>query len=131
MGRTTPLTLLYSSNIELANDQDIGAGTIDRYFSTFSVCLDLEDVSSPGDEIYTSCGDGTGGGASQSGEGGFNAASISDTDFMGLYNSTDSTCTDLPYLIIEKMIASSTEQADGSFDNIYTIKVKNIGGDRI
>lgn len=130
-GRTSPLALLFSSNIELADNQTIGAGVTHRYLVTFDVCLNLEDASSPGDEVYDPCGSSSVGGEPAAGEGAFNSTALQNTDFDGLFDSQDTVCVDLPYLTINKTISSVMEETDGSFTTIYNIVVENIGGDSI
>ena len=114
----------------LALNQPISAGKTDFYYLTFDVCMDLDPLSTDGgDNLYSSCGDGTGGGEPSAGEALFNTATLSDTPFGGTYDASDTSCVELPYLIISKNQSSIMEELDGSFTVVYVIDVENIGGD--
>ncbi len=109
----------------LASDQSIAAGTTDIYTLQVQLSMDLEDGTS-GDDTYMACG-GAGGGDPVSGQGLFNEALL-DVNDDGLADEQDTVCTDLPYLVMEKSLASMTQNTSGSYTVTYTIDVENIGG---
>ncbi|HMR90465.1 MAG TPA: hypothetical protein PKD51_20025, partial [Saprospiraceae bacterium] len=110
----------------LANDQGIVAGKLDSYTITSNVCIDLETLSSPGDEVYTSCETGTPGNPT-SGEGLYNEARL-DTNNDGTPDRSAEACDDVPYLTLDKQFVSVIQQPDGTYNVLYSIVVRNIGG---
>ncbi len=109
-----------SMEYNLASNQAIDAMTKHSYTISYEVCLDLSSASS-GDNVYNnSCDDNTGGGLA-------NQASL-DQNLDGIIDQTDNACVDVPYLTITKTLSSSTIQADGSYNLVYAIQVRNIGG---
>ncbi len=112
----------FSPSLEynLASNQAIDAMTKHTYTISYEVCLDLSP-DSLGDNVYNnSCDENTGGGLA-------NQASL-DQNLDGIIDQTDNACFDAPYLTITKTLSSSTIQEDGSYNLVYAIQVRNIGG---
>ncbi len=109
----------------LGNDvQLVGLGS-----HIYNVCvvvqIDLTDGMT-GDDTYTSCGSG-GGGGPLAGEGLFNEASL-DVDESGMVDSTDDACGELPFYTIEKTITSINQTSAYTWTVQYDIVVCNEGG---
>ena len=111
---------------QLANGEALASGTSHCYTLSFDICMDLEDAGSQGDERYDECGLG-GGDPGDPSEGLYNATWL-DLEGDGDKDEEDDACGDVPYIIVEKSTQSVTEQIDGSYDIVYTIKVTNLGG---
>ncbi len=122
------LDILQTSFV-LADDQSISAGKVDTFSIIASVCIDLEDDTSIGDEVYSnSCGDISGNVSDPtSGEGLYNIAEL-DINNDGTMDLTSEACDDVPYLLFNKELTSSTRLADGTYDLVYSIEVENVGG---
>ncbi|MEP7196464.1 MAG: SdrD B-like domain-containing protein [Saprospiraceae bacterium] len=109
----------------LANNQNIVAGATQKYTLTVGVKIDLED-GVVGDDKYTACQTGTPGFPKEN-EGLFNR-SLLDVNDDGKYDYRDSVCTDIPYIVHEKLIDNVVSTGINKYKIIYKIVVKNIGG---
>ncbi|MEP7196465.1 MAG: SdrD B-like domain-containing protein [Saprospiraceae bacterium] len=109
----------------LATDQSIGANSTHTYFITINVSLNLT-AGSGGDNVYKSCGSTIPGTPSQ-GEGLYNS-SVLDSDMDGIAEDTSYTCSDLPYVIHDKTIASIIPLGNNMYTVNYKIVVSNLGG---
>ncbi len=109
----------------LANDQAIGIGAIHTYTLTVKVTLDLRS-GTPGDNIYTACGNSIPGDPS-AGEGLYNQSRL-DSNNDGTPEEIKEACGDLPYIINTKTVNSVTPLGGNMFNVKYNIVVKNIGG---
>ncbi|NOT37245.1 MAG: DUF11 domain-containing protein [Saprospiraceae bacterium] len=111
--------------ITLINNSYLDPGLTDVFSITFQVEIDLSTTSS-GNNIYTSCGNGTTN-PPQSQQGLFNQ-SLLDVNVDGRTDYRDTACTDLPYIVHEKRIVSVTNSGQGNYTIVYGIKVDNLGG---
>ncbi|HMZ40454.1 MAG TPA: SdrD B-like domain-containing protein [Saprospiraceae bacterium] len=109
----------------LVNNQSIAAGASHNYTLTVRVKLDLEDGVS-GDDKYTSCGTFNPG-VPKENEGLFNR-SLLDVNDDGKFDYRDSVCTDIPYIVHEKLVDNVTQTGINKYKVTYKIIVKNIGG---
>ena len=109
----------------LANNQSIAAGASQNYTLTVRVKLDLED-GVVGDDQYTSCGT-LNPGIPNENEGLFNR-SLLDVNDDGKFDYRDSVCTDIPYIVHEKLIDNVVTTGINKYKITYKIIVKNIGG---
>jgi hypothetical protein len=121
-----PTTLAGSGPWDLADMQSIEPGECQLYVVSVMVEMDLQDNSSPGDGVYSACGD-NGGAGPVPGEGLYNEAQL-DTNGDGMPNQSDDDCGDLPSITHDKELTSITQTAARSWEVKYTITVDNNGG---
>jgi hypothetical protein len=109
----------------LANDQLIAANSSQMYTITINVTIDLT-AGSGGDDVYTACGS-TIPGTPSPGEGLYNASFL-DSDNDGISDDTFFVCSDLPYVVHNKTIASIIPLGSNMYIVNYKIVVNNLGG---
>ncbi|MBK9107113.1 MAG: DUF11 domain-containing protein [Saprospiraceae bacterium] len=109
----------------LANDQNINAGSTHTYTLTVKVTIDL-NVGSPGNNIYTVCGDDTPGNP-EPGEGLYNQSSM-DSNNDGTPEELDEVCADLPFVTTTKTLSSISNLGGHMYNLTYVIDVINKGG---
>ena len=128
-GLTGSLSTANGATNVLADDEVIAAATIDTFTVVFNVTLDLDPASTDGgDNTYSECGATNGAGSPLANEGLFNTSTL-DLDNDGTPEETSEVCGDLPYIVHEKTGPTiSTQNADLSYDVVYTIEVTNEGG---
>jgi len=110
----------------LANDQNINAGSTHTYVLTVKVTIDLR-ATSGGDNIYTACGQLATPGDPSPGEGLYNQSTM-DSNNDGIPEEYDETCSDLPYVVSSKTITSIIPLGGGMHTINYQLKVQNLGG---
>ena len=112
---------------QFADDINIAANG--RHIYTLEICMimDLKDENTPGDADYTSCGEMSGGGAGEPGEGLFNQTLL-DINNDGTADEIDDVCIDIPYVTHEKDFVDAVRNADGTYTATFKITVQNIGG---
>ncbi len=109
----------------LAVNQNINSGDIHTYHLVVKVTLDLS-VGSGGDNIYKSCGQTTPGNPTI-GEGLFNESRL-DNNGDGIPEEKAQACGDLPYIINQKTLVSTTDLGGNMYQVNYQIVVRNLGG---
>ncbi|MCC6816212.1 MAG: hypothetical protein IT267_07370, partial [Saprospiraceae bacterium] len=124
-GNTGPVNLVGSGIWTLANNQTINANTTHTYTLGVNVSIDLIDGIS-GDDKYFECGKALVQNPS-SGEGLFNESRL-DIHSNGSIDEKDTACADLPFIIHDKTFSSVTATGINTYDVVYGITVKNIGG---
>jgi len=125
IGNPGPANLAGTGPWVLGPNQIISGMSTQTYTLTMIVELDL-DLASAGDNIYTECGSAMGGLLS-SGQGLFNESTL-DADNDGTIDEVQQVCGDIPHIQHTKVLTSVTQNADLSYDAIYTIEVCNTGG---
>ena len=110
----------------LANDQNINAGSTHTYVLTVKVTIDLR-ATSGGDNIYTACGQLATPGDPSPGEGLYNQSTM-DSNNDGIPEEYDEACADLPYVVSSKTITSIIPLGGGMHTINYQLKVQNLGG---
>ncbi len=111
----------------LGSDVVINATTTHTYTVNFIVTIDLAD-GTVGDDMYTSCGQGSGPANAGPGEGLYNEASLDLDDDPTTPEQEDDDCGELPYLTLEKNHVSTVETSLNCYDVTYQIYVENSGG---
>ncbi|MCC6817095.1 MAG: DUF11 domain-containing protein, partial [Saprospiraceae bacterium] len=123
-GNPGPVNLAGSGPWTLATNQNINAGATQTYTIPVDVTVSLA-AGSGGDNVLKSCGQAVPG-IPRVGEGLFNR-SLLDLDRDGTPDRQDSVCADLPYIVHEKFLVSTTQTGARTFKVIYKIEVKNLG----
>ncbi len=124
-GNLGPVNLVGSGIWTLATNQVINANTTHTYTIGVNVKIDLIDGVS-GDDTYFACGKANVNYPS-SGEGLFNESRL-DIYADGSIDEKDTACADLPFIIHDKTLNSVTATGVNTYDVVYGIQVKNIGG---
>ncbi len=112
---------------QLANDVAIAGNTTHTYMISYVVNIDLED-GAVGDDVYTSCGQGSGPENASPGEGLYNNATIDMDEDPSTAEMEDDACGELPYLVMEKEHTSTVSTSLNCYDVTYAVKVTNLGG---
>ncbi len=104
-----------------------GFGT-HNYTLTVCTIVDLKDPDTPGDAMYTKCGERqTPPVGNAPGQALFNE-SIMDVNGDDIPDIRDSVCADIPYITHEKDFLGYTRNADRTYDAQFKVTVQNIGG---
>ncbi|MBK7880039.1 MAG: SdrD B-like domain-containing protein [Saprospiraceae bacterium] len=117
--------LLGSGPWTLISNQSIAPGVVHNIYFHINLKLDFSPGST-GDNKYTKCGTSSSTHFS-SGEGLFNRALL-DFDANGSIDAIDTSCTDIPYITIDKELISSTQTGIKTYTLQYQLLVKNLGG---
>lgn len=117
--------LMGSGPWTLLTNQLINPGSVHVVTLTMNLRVDLSPNSS-GDNIYTKCGIATGTLPSRK-EGLFNLALL-DVGSDGSIDARDTSCTDLPYVTIEKQFLGSVQTGFKTHNLNYRLIVRNRGG---
>ncbi len=114
---------------QLADDEPLAANSTHTYTVTYLVQMDLleQNGPTPGDGMYTQCGQGSGPDNAGPGEALYNNAAL-DLDNDGTPDAEDSDCGELPYLVLDKATDTIIPLGDNCYDIIYLLTVENIGG---
>jgi uncharacterized repeat protein (TIGR01451 family) len=104
-----------------------GFGT---HIYTLTVCViaDLKDPNTPGDGLYTLCGDNQDPATDLAGGQGLYNESLLDVDGDQLPDLRDTVCADIPYVTHVKDFLGYTRNPDGTYDVQFKVTVDNIGG---
>ena len=111
----------------LGEDVSIAGGATHTYTIVYVVTIDLEDGAT-GDDMYTSCGQGSGPPNAGPGEALYNNASLDLDNDPTTPEVEDNDCGELPYLTMDKTLISTTSTGNNCYDIVYTIEVENLGG---
>jgi hypothetical protein len=109
----------------LANDQAITSGATHNYVLTIIAKLDLSPASG-GDNLYKKCGT-TSPGTPKPNEGLYNESRL-DVDNDGVADEVKWACGDVPYVTVDKSIATITDLGGNMYEVSYQVLVKNTGG---
>lgn len=117
-----------SGGWQLANNQNLNAGSSHTYVISMNVEMDLIDPSTPGDGVYDECGKENGQNDPEPYEGLYNVAGL-DVDNDGQPDQFDDACGDIPFVTHVKNFVSATYDANsGTYDVVFEIIVDNLGG---
>ncbi|MBP8726125.1 MAG: hypothetical protein KBH75_08975 [Saprospiraceae bacterium] len=106
----------------LVSNQLIGPGFMHVVYLTVNVRMRL-DSGSPGDQHYSACSESL----PTSGQGLFNRALL-DIDGDNSYDLADTSCTDIPFLEIEKSLRRIQQTSVRNYQIEYLVTVSNRGG---
>ncbi|MBK8241918.1 MAG: hypothetical protein IPK88_00715 [Saprospiraceae bacterium] len=109
----------------LVTNQSIGPGVSHVILFTINISLDFSSESS-GNNVYTKCGSANSN-FSTKGEGLFNRALL-DFDANGSIDVIDTSCTDIPFITLEKIFLGNTQKGVKLHNIKYQLIVRNTGG---
>jgi hypothetical protein len=125
-GAASAEIVFHSGPYQLANNRTLNPGMQDCHSLKFTVQMDLNDPSTPGDGLYTAC-ESYEPGDPDFGEGLYNQSKL-DVNDDGTFDEYDEVCGDLPSLRHEKQLVSITQTAKYTYEVVYDIVVTNDGG---
>ncbi len=126
----TPLpTTIPADGWQLGNQELIAGFGSHTYILTVCTIVDLKDPDTPGDAMYTKCGNiQTPPVGLAPGQALFNE-SLLDVNQDNIPDARDTVCGDIPYITHEKEFLGYTRNADRTYDAQFKITVSNVGGD--
>ncbi len=124
IGNPGPVGLPGTGPWTLATNQTIAGGGIQTYNIKVNVSINLSGGG--GDDRYDACGHAFGT-YPKAGEGLFNESRL-DINSDGTVDERDTACADIPFIVHDKSIIGLIQIGPRSYQVIYKITVRNIGG---